>query len=111
MFVCVCLRLSAFICVPGLGVKVGVKFMLSRLLELLREGGTHRVADLARALDTTSELVEVMLEDLARMGYLRRVGGACGSHCGACSLAGLCAAGESGQVWTLAERDSSLRSE
>jgi len=78
--------------------------MLNRLLELLRAGGTHRVTDLARELDTTPALVEAMLDDLGRMGYLRRVGGACGESCGGCPLAGLCAAGGRGQVWTLMEK-------
>jgi hypothetical protein len=86
--------------------------MLNRLLELLQAGGTHRVADLARQLETTPELVEVMLEDLARMGYLKPVGGECGEGCAGCSLAGLCAAGSpsispgagGGQVWALTER-------
>ena len=82
--------------------------MLNRLLDLLRSGGTHRVADLARALETTPELVEVMLEDLVRMGYLRQVGGQCGQSCGGCSLAGLCAAGEGGRVWALTEKGDSL---
>ena len=77
--------------------------MLNKLLELLRSGGTHRVADLAHALETTPGLVEVMLEDLDRMGYLRQVGGQCGQSCAGCSLAGLCAAGEGGRVWALAE--------
>jgi hypothetical protein len=46
-------------------------------------------------------LVKAMLEDLGRMGYLKRVGEACGDGCGGCSLAGSCAAGGNGQVWTL----------
>jgi Mn-dependent DtxR family transcriptional regulator len=75
--------------------------MLNRLLELLRAGGTHRVVDLADELDTTPALVEAMLEDLGRMGYLKRVGGTCGATCGGCSLVGSCAAGGNGQVWTL----------
>ncbi len=75
--------------------------MLDRMLELLRAGGTHRVADLARELDTTPALVEAMLEDLGRMGVLKRVGGACGDGCSGCSMAGACAAGGNGQVWTL----------
>jgi hypothetical protein len=81
--------------------------MLNRLLERLRSGGTHRVADLARALETTPELVEMMLEDLARMGYLKQMGGACGQSCAGCSLAGLCAAGEGGRVWALTEKGAS----
>ena len=82
--------------------------MLNQLLDLLRAGGIHRIADLARALETTPELVEVMLEDLVRMGYLRQVGGQCGQSCAGCSLAGLCAAGEAGQVWALTEKGDSL---
>ncbi len=77
--------------------------MLSELITLLREGGTHRVVDLARALDTTPTLVEMMLEDLEQRGMLKRVGGACSGTCQSCPLAGLCAAGESGQIWALAE--------
>jgi len=79
--------------------------VLNRLLELLRSGGTRRVADLARELDTTPELVEVMLEDLCRMGYLKRVAGECGGKCAACPMAGLCATGGSGQLWVLAEKE------
>jgi hypothetical protein len=86
--------------------------MLERLLDLLRAGGAHRVADLARELNTTPGLVEVMLEDLCRMGYLKRVGGECGGKCAACPMAGLCAAGSpstslkagGGQLWTLTEK-------
>jgi len=78
--------------------------MLERLLELLRAGGTYRVADLARALDTTPALVGTMLEGLERMGYLRQIAGECGEGCDACPLAGLCAAGRDGRVWSLRDR-------
>jgi hypothetical protein len=81
--------------------------MLNKLLERLHSGGTHRITDLARELDTTSELVEVMLEDLARMGYLKQVGGQCSRKCASCSLAGLCAAGEGGRVWALTDKGES----
>jgi len=72
---------------------------------MLRAGGTHRVSDLARELDTTPQLVEVMLDDLARMGYLKRVGGGCSGGCGTCQMAGTCAAGSSGQLWALTEKE------
>ncbi len=86
--------------------------MLERLLKLLQTGGTRRVVDLARELKTTPALIKVMLEDLAWMGYLKRVGGECGEGCGGCSLAGLCSAGEPStslreggeRVWTLTEK-------
>ncbi|MBN1180111.1 MAG: hypothetical protein JXD18_12940 [Anaerolineae bacterium] len=77
--------------------------MLNNLLVLLQTGGTHRVADLARELDTTPEMVEAMLESLERMGKLQPVERTCGGACGTCSLAGLCAAGNNNRVWTLVE--------
>jgi predicted ArsR family transcriptional regulator len=79
--------------------------MLNRLLELLRAGGTYRVEDLARRLDTTPALVEVMLEDLGRMGYLKRANAACASQCTSCSMSGLCSVNAGGgQVWTLTKK-------
>jgi DNA-binding Lrp family transcriptional regulator len=83
--------------------------MLNRLLDTLRAGGTRRMADLARDLDTTPELVEAMLEDLCRMGYLKRFDGCAeergsGGECRQCALAGLCAASDGGRIWTLIEK-------
>ena len=78
--------------------------MLSELVELLRGGGTHRVADMANALGTTPLLVEAMLETLTRMGYLRQLGGSCGDACGMCPVAGTCSAEASGRVWALTEK-------
>jgi len=78
--------------------------MLNQLLELLRAGGTHRIADLARELDTTAPLIEAMLEDLSRMGYLKSVGQSCTERCSSCPVAGLCAAGEGGRMWTLTDK-------
>jgi hypothetical protein len=82
--------------------------MLDRLLELLRAGDTRRVADVAHELDTTSELVEVMLEDLCRMGYLKRVRGACGGKCAACPVAGMCAVGGDERLWALTEKGTEV---
>ena len=75
--------------------------MLDRLLALLRDGGTHRVTDLAEILDTTPELVEMMLDDLARMGYLKPVSSGCGSKCKSCPMAGICAVGSGERIWSL----------
>jgi len=74
--------------------------MLEKLMEILRAGGTHRVSDLARALDTTPELVEMMLEDLARAGYVKPVA-ACPGACASCSLANACIPAQSGKAWSL----------
>ena len=76
--------------------------MLNRLLEILRSGGTYRVDDLAQALNTTPELVEMMLEDLGRKGVLKRVQTSCNGACAACPLAGSCAVSNKSElVWTL----------
>lgn len=74
--------------------------MLEQLLEILRTGGTHRVSDLARALDTTPALVEMMLEDLSRAGYVKPVA-ACAETCAACPLADSCIHTRPGRAWTL----------
>lgn len=64
--------------------------MLDKLLELLRAGGTRRVADLARELDTTPAMVEMMLEDLARLGYVEQAGAGCGGACAGCGALTRC---------------------
>jgi len=85
--------------------------MLSRLLELLREGGTRRIDELALALDTTPALVELMLEDLARRGYVERVSPQASGSCARCSSSGHCtgdpASMETGncQLWVFVEDD------
>lgn len=74
--------------------------MLERLLEILRAGGTHRVSDLARALDTTPALVEMMLEDLSRIGSVKPIT-ACTEACASCPLADSCITIQPGKAWTL----------
>ena len=76
--------------------------MLTRLLELVQRGGVHRLSDLARELDTTPALVQLMLDDLARMGYLEHSEQGCQQQCKGCSVKGACATGSEGRVWTLA---------
>lgn len=86
--------------------------MLHRLLDLLRAGETHRITDLAQELGTTSQLVELMLEDLSRLGYVKRVSSTCSAECATCPMSGMCAAGSSledqstGRVWVLTEKAS-----
>lgn len=82
--------------------------MLNRLLHLLEEGGTRRVSDLAKELETTPELVEVMLEDLTRMGYVKPVTSECSDKCATCPMSDACAAGDpsasgGGRVWVLSD--------
>ena len=78
--------------------------MLERLLSLVGQGGVHSYTDLARQLEVTVGLVEQMLEDLARMGYLRPVSDGCESHCANCPTASSCETVGSTRMWTLTEK-------
>lgn len=60
--------------------------MLDRLVAILKTAGPHTVHELAEQLDTTPALVQMMLDDLARRGYLRRLTESCNSKCAGCSL-------------------------
>ena len=78
--------------------------MLERLLSLVGQGGVHSYADLARQLDVSEALLEQMLQDLARMGYLRPVADGCEAHCAGCPLSETCTIGGPTRVWTLTSR-------
>jgi hypothetical protein len=88
--------------------------VLQRLLHTLAEGGIHTPAQLADQLGVSERLVEHMLADLSRMGYLRSVSdGPCqpvpnGDNtgpCDACPLSTACAVCEPGsRVWALTQK-------
>jgi len=82
--------------------------MLERLLSLVGQGGVHSYADLARQLDVSEELLEQMLQDLARMGYLRPVADGCEAQCAGCSMAETCTIGGPTRVWALTEKGDSF---
>lgn len=75
--------------------------MLREIISRVADGTPWTVEALARELDTTPELVTVMLEDLVRRGYLREVRGACGEGCGSCSMAQGCIKGMADRAWTV----------
>ena len=77
--------------------------MLNELLNLIREGKLRSVGGLARELDTTSGLVEAMMERLVTEGYMRRPDSGCDKQCGSCPAEAACATGDRGRVWSLAE--------
>ena len=78
--------------------------MLRKLLQQVAEGGVRTRAGLARKLGVSEGLVEQMLEDLARMGYLKPVEGDCASQCTGCPLARTCAVGTPARIWALTEK-------
>ena len=76
--------------------------MLEQLLRLLGREGVQSYRDLASALAISEPLLEAMLENLARLGYLRSVSG-CGGGCHGCSSGGCSVQGQ-GRLWSLTER-------
>jgi hypothetical protein len=84
--------------------------MLDRLLHLLQAGKPRRLDELADALHTTAGLVEAMIEDLVRLGYLAPLAAGCSQHCAGCPLAGACCASEhEGRAWVLTEKGAARR--
>jgi hypothetical protein len=77
--------------------------MIEQLLRFLNEGGAHSYEDLAKRLSISIPLLEMMLEDLSRLGYLRPVDSECGTHCASCSLGG-CSITGPGRLWALTEK-------
>lgn len=77
--------------------------MIDQLLRLVAEGGVHSYEDLTDHLSISQPLLEMMLEDLGRLGYLRAVGDGCGGHCGGCAVGG-CSISGPGRLWTLTEK-------
>jgi hypothetical protein len=72
--------------------------VLETLLQILNEGGVHSPADLARRLGVGQGLLEQMLADLERLGYLKSLPADCPSHCAGCSLEGRCTVAEGGRI-------------
>ena len=77
--------------------------MIEQLLQFVAEGGVHSYEDLTRHLSISQPLLEMMLEDLARLGYLRAVGDGCEGQCAGCAVGGCSIAGP-GHLWALTDR-------
>jgi hypothetical protein len=77
--------------------------MLHRFLQIVCSGGAFSLKQVAQQLDVSEALVESMIDELVRMGYLRPLEGICIDHCNGCPMAGTCSIGGSGRVWALTE--------
>jgi IclR helix-turn-helix domain len=81
--------------------------MLEKLLQLVGEGGVHSYDELAERLGVPRPLVEAMIHDLARLGYLRpavnncEISPACRVNCG---LAGC----STTLLWTLTDKGAQV---
>jgi len=74
--------------------------MLEQLLAIMRRGGVQSIDSLARELHATPGLVEAMLADLERRGYVKQAG-MCGSGCAGCDLERGCAEHKQQRLWTV----------
>jgi hypothetical protein len=83
--------------------------MIEQLLRSVAEGGVHSYEDLAKRLSVPLPLLEMMLEDLSRLGYLRPAGSDCGTHCAGCSV-GSCSITGPGRLWTLTDKGAKAAS-
>jgi hypothetical protein len=77
--------------------------MLEELLRRVARGGVHSYEELASAMAISLPMLEAMLDDLARRGYLRAVDASCDSGCHGCSAGGCSVAGR-GRLWSLTEK-------
>jgi hypothetical protein len=77
---------------------------LDDLLQRLADGRPRTLAGLAADLGVTQDLLEQMLLDLERGGYLRSLNASCGGGCRHCSHQAICRVTHGGRIWALTER-------
>ena len=78
---------------------------LERLLSLLAQGQIRTLVELAGDLDVDTDLVEQMLSDLVRAGYVKTISQSCDNCCEDCTLSARpCALGHGGRMWAVTER-------
>lgn len=78
--------------------------MLDQVLRIVAQGGVHTRRELAQQLGVGEELLQQMIDDLVRIGYLQPVVGDCNERCAGCPFAAECAIGGAGRIWTLTEK-------
>ena len=73
--------------------------MFDKLLVLLKRGGTLTLDQMARELDTTPEVVNGMVDHMARQGWLHAMSASCDSACSACLFARDCVRTDQQRIW------------
>jgi len=77
--------------------------MLQQLLRILNSGSAHHLRGLAEQMGVSESLLESMLDELVRLGYLQRADMGCQCNCHACSEASTCGISGAGRLWTLSD--------
>jgi len=77
---------------------------LQSLLSRLSDGKLRTKLELAEDLDTSPDLIDQMLIDLRRAGYIEPVEQSCSEKCAHCAQSGGCSLSFAGKIWRLTER-------
>lgn len=78
---------------------------LEQMLALLARGQVRTLVELAGDLDVDPDLVEQMVADLERAGYLEIISRPCDRCCDDCTLSARpCALGHGGRMWAVTEK-------
>jgi hypothetical protein len=77
--------------------------MLEQLLYLLAENDVYSYRDLMEELSVSMSLLEMALNELARLGYLHAMDNNCAGACHGCALSN-CSVVSPGHLWTLTEK-------
>jgi len=82
--------------------------MFEVLLRIIAAKGTACSADLTRILGVSHGLLDDMLEELTREGYLKAVTGGCSVACGRCPMHKACLYRRQARIWMLSPRGENL---
>jgi hypothetical protein len=80
--------------------------MLVKLMEEIKKGGTLEVNRLAQQLDTTPQMVSLMMEHLQKSGFIKQYE-TCMDACGDCQMATACGHKKGNgvtQIWSFEEK-------
>jgi DNA-binding transcriptional MocR family regulator len=82
--------------------------MLETILRIVASKRTECSSELARRLGVSHALIENMLDELTRQGYLKAVVGGSSTPCERCPLHTACRFQRQARIWTLTSRGKSL---
>jgi biotin synthase-like enzyme len=82
--------------------------MLTQVLAQLAKGNITSLTDLASRLDVSLDLIEQMLLDLERAGYIASVNTDCQHNCAHCSQSSSCGLMTQGRIWSVTPKGLGL---
>ena len=73
--------------------------MFDKLMALLKRGGAVTIDQAARELDTTPEVVTLMIDHMTHQGWLRSMSASCETGCGECVFVRDCTRADDRRIW------------